>query len=160
MKKILIYVLMVLFVYSSPMADCTVVVGQGVAGGGCTNLVSNGDFATNDLTDWANNSQADASTGAAVLTNVGGYAYIRATVDLADGVTYDYSFVITGISGTAGDMQMQHNFVEEVNFGTNGNDSYTGTIVGVDGEDTIRFIINNGTADQTFTVDNVQVCAQ
>ena len=34
MKKILLYVLAALFVYTSPMADCTVVVGQAVVVGG------------------------------------------------------------------------------------------------------------------------------
>lgn len=121
-----------------------------------TNLIENGDFATNDLTGFTDESvgsgSVDASSGSAVITGSGGSDYGRLRVDLSNlvvGEVYEMSFTFSGAQqcyhfANNGKHAVNHDAgpVSYKFTASNAAQWFTWTIAGLNG---------------TITVDNIQL---
>jgi hypothetical protein len=146
-----VFIFIAVWLLVSPCFGGTVMRGSG----GCVNLVTNGDFATLDGTGWetANGLTLDASSGAAVLTNVTSYGFVRQLNVTEVDSSYTYSFDVTGFS-SGGNPQFTNStqVIETIT----GNGNYSGNFTATSTYIRFYFPFSGG----TITIDNVAVCAQ
>ena len=126
---------------------------------GSGELVTNGDFATGDLTGWADpNSGWSVSGNAAVMALTGDYKPLTQDLGLSAGVPYVITFDVTAISGT---MKVALDSSSPGISNTSANTfaatgTYSFTVVPESGETYIIFSRNSPTTS-SVTIDNISV---
>lgn len=126
-------------------------------------LVTNGDFASNNLTGWTDNSVGTgtvvASTGAAVHTGggSGNEARMYQSMSLTHGSVYEITFTLSSVTANPALFRMgtTNTGVDTFSFDVDANGSGTYTLVFTANAATL--MLNTYAANGAFTIDNISV---
>ena len=160
MKKILALIFTYLFIFVQiSHAGWWLVSGQRtVVAGGAVELITNGDFGTGDITGWdKNNSVTSVTSTICRVEQDTAWDIFGQYISIVNGVTYNYSFDVTAISLTGGNIIFTDDTTTMEAFTITG--SYSGSFT-AGANAFVQFQFINTTIGDNFSIDNVSVSAQ